>query len=116
MPVTPGSLGPDAARGGYLVQVEVRQAAVGAAVEQLTRLAGAAGTTVEPPAEPFAATAKSLALLAQEHRPFDVARINLWMAEAGEQAPDLPGAAALFEELGAHPYLERARRVMAQRR
>ena len=84
---------------------------VGAAVDQLARLARDAGTTVEPPAEPFPGTAEALALLDQEHRPFDVARINLWMAEAGEPAPDLAGAAALFEELGAHPYLERARRV-----
>ncbi len=104
-------LGPDVARGGVLVQVTVRQVALGAAVEQLARLARDAGIAVEPPAEPFPDTAEALALLEQEHRLFDVARINLWMAEAGEPAPDLEGAAALFEELGAHPYLERARRV-----
>jgi hypothetical protein len=97
--------------GGSLIQVQVRQVCVGAAVDQLGRLARDAGASFEPPAESFPGTAEALALLTQEHRTFDVARINLWMAEAGEQAPDLAGATALFEELGAHPYLERARRM-----
>ncbi len=109
------ALGPDAAMSGALVQVQLRMAAVGCAVEQLTRLARDAGTAVEPPAESFPSTADALALLIQEHRPFDVARINLWMAEAGEPAPDLAGAAALFEELGAHPYLERTRTLVTPR-
>jgi hypothetical protein len=106
------AVGPAAAMDGALVQVQVRQAVVGAAIEQLARLARDAGTGFEPPAESFPSTTQALAVLAQEHRTFDVARINLWMAEAGEPAPDLPGAAALFEELGAHPYLERSRRPM----
>jgi hypothetical protein len=94
-----------------MAQIAVRQAAVGAAVEQLARLARAAGVDFEPPAEAFPSTSEALAVLDREHRPFDVARINLWLAEAGEPAPDLASASALFEELGAHPYLERARRV-----
>jgi hypothetical protein len=105
------AVGPAAAVGGALIQVQVRQAVVGAAVEQLARLARDAGIGFEPPADSFPDTAEALELLAQERRIFDVARINLWIAEAREPAPDLRGAAALFEELGAHPYLERARRA-----
>ena len=108
-------MGPAAAKPGDLVHVVVRQAVVGAALDQLDRLATGTGTTLERPAEPFPDTATALALLEREHRPFDVARINLWMAEAGEAASDLAGAAALFEELGAHPYLERARSLVAPR-
>ena len=52
-------------------------------------------------------------MLDAEHRTFDVARISLWRAEAGEPGTDLERAAALFEELGAHPYLERGRRARA---
>ena len=105
-------LAPDAAMGGVLIQVNVRQVVFGAAVDQLERLARKAGITLERPAEPFPSTDEALALLDQEHRPFDVARIRLWMAEAGEPAPDLAAAIATFDELGAHPYLERARRLM----
>ena len=86
------ALGPDAAQSGDLVQFAVRQAAVGVAVEQLTRLAHAAGVEIDPPAETFPGTADALALLDREHRPFDVARVNLWLAEAGESAPDLASA------------------------
>ena len=57
---------------------------VGAAVEQLARLASAAGVAIEPPAESFPDTTEALVLLDREHRPFDVARILLWKAEAGE--------------------------------
>ena len=98
---------------GDLVQVAVRQAGVGAAVDQLGRLASAAGVTIEPPAESWPGTDEAIELLEREHRPFDVARILLWKAEAGESVPDLARAAAIFEELGAHPYLERTRRLLA---
>jgi hypothetical protein len=107
------TIGPDAARAGDLVQVAVRQVAVGAAVEQLARLARAAGVAFEAPAESFPGTDAALELLDREHRPFDMARIHLWMAEAGEPAADLTRATSTFEELGAHPYLERARSLVA---
>jgi class 3 adenylate cyclase/tetratricopeptide (TPR) repeat protein len=100
---------PDAARSGDLVQVAVRQAAFGASVEHLARLAAGAGATIEPPTDPFPGTAEALELLDREHRTFDVARILLWQAEAGEPVRDLARAIATFEELGAHPYLARAR-------
>jgi class 3 adenylate cyclase/tetratricopeptide (TPR) repeat protein len=106
------TLGPDAARTGDLVQVAVRQAGVGAAVDQLGRLASVAGVAFEPTAESWPGTDAALELLAHEHRPFDVARILLWKAEAGEPVADLARAAAIFEELGAHPYLERTRRLL----
>ena len=105
-------LAPDAAMGGVLIQVNVRQVVFGAAVDQLVRLAREAGIPVERPAQPFPGTVEALALLGQEHRPFDVARIRLWMAEAGDPAADLTAAIATFDELGAHPYLERARKLM----
>ena len=54
---------------------------------------------------------QALVLLGREHRIFDVARILLWKAEAGESVPDLAQTAATFEELGAHPYLERMRKL-----
>jgi len=106
-------LGPDAARTGDLVQVAVRQAGVGAAVDQLGRLASVAGVAFEPTVELWPGTDAALELLAHEHRPFDVARINLWKAEAGESVADLAKAKAIFEELGAHPYLERTRSRLA---
>ena len=102
------ALAPDAAKTGDLVQIQVRQAAVGAAVEQLARLARGAGVEFVPPAESFPGTDEAVAILDREHRPFDVARILLWKAEAGESVPDLPRAAAIFDDLGAHPYVERA--------
>jgi tetratricopeptide (TPR) repeat protein len=107
------TLGPDAARMGDLVQVAVRQAGVGAAIDQLGRLASTAGVAIDPPVESWPGTEEAIELLEREHRPFDVARILLWRAEAGESVPDLARAAAIFEELGAHPYLERARRLLA---
>ena len=106
-------LGPDAARSGDLIQVDVRQAGVGAAIEQLHRLGLTAGVAIDPSAESWPSTDDALELLGREHRPFDVARVLLWKAEAGEPVPDLANAAATFEELGAHPYIERIRRFMA---
>ena len=98
---------------GDLVQMAVGQARFGAAVDQLGRLASAAGVAIERPAESSPGTDEALELLDREHRLFDVARILLWKAEAGEPVPDLARAAATFEELGAHPYIERTRRFMA---
>ena len=91
----------------------VGQVLFGAAVDQLARLSAAVGATIERPAESFPDTEEGLVLLDREHRIFDVARILLWKAEAGESVPDLARAAATFEELGAHPYLERTRRLLA---
>ena len=107
------ALGPEAARPGDLVLMAVGQVLFGAAVDQLARLSRrrrrddrAAGRVVPRHEE-------ALVLLDREHRIFDVARILLWKAEAGESVPDLARAAAIFEELGAHPYLERTRRLLA---
>ncbi len=108
------TIGPDAARTGDLVQATVRHVVVGAAIEQLARLGAAAGVAIDPPAESFPGTDEALALLEREHRPFDVARILLWKAEAEEPVPDLAWAALTFEELGAHPYLERTERITAK--
>ena len=104
-------IGPDAARPGDFVQVAVRHAVMGAAVEQLARLAVATGVPIDMPAESFPGTDEALALLEREHRPFDVARILLWKAEAGESVPDLARAASTFGDLAAHRYLERTRRL-----
>ena len=68
---------------------------------------------IEPPSESWPSTDAALELLDREHRPFDVARILLWKVEAGEPVPDLAKAAATFEELGAHPYIERIRKFLA---
>ena len=107
------ALGPEAARRGDLVLMAVGQVLFGAAVDQLARLSSVVGVTIERPAESFPDTNEALVLLDREHRIFDVARILLWKAEAGESVPDLARAAAIFEELGAHPYLERTRRLLA---
>jgi hypothetical protein len=54
----------------------------------------------------------ALSVLEREHRLFDAARIKLWLAEeAGGRSPDLDAASATFDELGAHPYRERASRA-----
>ena len=107
------ALGPEAARPGDLVLMAVGQVLFGAAVDQLARLSAAVGVTIERPAESFPDTNEALLLLDREHRIFDVARILLWKAEAGESVPDLEKAAATLEELGAHQYLERVRKLMA---
>ena len=104
-------LAPYAAEGGDTVLIVVRHASVGASIDQLMRLASTVGVTIQPPAESFPGTDEALGVLDREHRPFDVARINLWRAEAGEPVPDLARATVLFEELGAPSYLERARRA-----
>ena len=105
-------LAPDAARSGDLVQAEGRRALFGAAAEQLQRLARSTGVPFELPAESFPGTTDALAALDRERRPFDAARIRLWLAEAGEASADvLPAARASFGELSADPYLDRARRL-----
>jgi adenylate cyclase len=104
------ALAPLAAQTGDLLQVEVRQMLFGVATEGLARLAQGAGVSISSPAEPFPSTLDALPILDREHRWFDSARIRLWLAEAGEpDAADLlERARAMFEELGAQPYLQRA--------
>ena len=104
------ALAPDAARTGDLVQAEVRQALFGAAADQLARLAGSAGVAWTPPSESFPDTLGALAVLDRERRSFDAARIRLWMAEAGAGAEG-GRAAAVFEELRAVDYADRALRA-----
>ena len=96
-----------------MVHVIVRQALFALGVEQLARLAAAVGVAFAQPTEGFPTPVDALAILDDEQRPFDAARVRLWRAEAGESNVGLPEATATFEELGAHPYLERARAVGA---
>ena len=55
---------------------------------------------------------EALSLLDHEHRLFDAARIRLWLAEDGDTSL-LESATATFDDLGAHPYLARARSLLA---
>ena len=55
--------------------------------------------------------ADALPVLDREHRLLDAARIRLWLAEEAGGSPELAAAVATFEELGAHPHLERAHRL-----
>ena len=96
---------------GDLIQVEVRQALFAAGVEQIATLAQRAGVSVDPPEGVPGGRASALEVLDREHRRFDAARVRLWLAESGEPDADLSTAAAVFEELSAHPYLERSRRI-----
>jgi hypothetical protein len=98
----------DVAAAGDIVAVDVRQALFGAAVEQLAFLAGRVGVDFDAPSEPLPGRREALSVLDREHRTFDASRVRLWLAEAGTDS-ELAAAAALFEELAAHPYLERAR-------
>jgi adenylate cyclase len=102
-------LAPLAAQPGDLVGVEVRNALFGAATAQLAHLAAGINVSVDPLGASFPATGEAVAVLEREHRLFDVARIRLWLAEAGDgSAADLRSASAMFEDLGAQPYLVRA--------
>lgn len=101
----------DAARGGDLVQVEVRHALVGAAVEQLAVLARETRVPVTLPTGRLPGRAQALPTLDREHRIFDAARIRLWLAEEGQDPGELAAAASTFEELAAHPHAERAHRL-----
>ncbi len=106
-------IAPDTLARGDLVQVEVRHALFGAAVEQLASLGERTGVSVSLPDAETAGRLAALPILDREHRLFDAARIRLWLAEEGGGRADLVLAAAIFGELGAHPYIERIRRFMA---
>ena len=108
-----GVIAPDVARTGDLTHVEVRRALFGATLEQLASLARRAGVAISLPDGVPGTRASALPVLDREHRIFDVARIRLWLAEDGTDASGLDAALATFEELGAHPYRERASRVSA---
>jgi len=102
---------PDVARGSGLVQSEVARALFGAAVEQLGSLSPAAGAASVPSVDSIPGRAEAITVLDREHRIFDAARVRLWLAEAGTDSGLATAAAAVLEELGAHPYSERARRL-----
>ncbi|HET9880066.1 MAG TPA: BREX system ATP-binding domain-containing protein [Candidatus Limnocylindria bacterium] len=112
------TVAPDAATGGALAQTATRQAMLGAAVEALAALGRAVGLGLELPSvggsgDPFPGRLDGARLLDGEHRLFDGARIRLWLAEEAGDADLLGDAAAVFEELGAHPYLLRAQHIGA---
>jgi hypothetical protein len=95
---------------------DVTRPLFGAASAQLPRLARSAGLPFTPPVEPLPDVTEGLAVLEREDRAFDVARIRLWMAEAGETSADeLERALTTFEEVDARPYLERCRRGRRRR-
>ncbi|HET9416964.1 MAG TPA: hypothetical protein VFP30_05415, partial [Candidatus Limnocylindria bacterium] len=94
----------DVLRPGDLVQAEVRRAMLGAAVDQLASVARRHGDFL-------GGRSAALPVLDREHRLFDAARVRLWLAEDGMELDELPSALATFEELGAHPYVERAHRL-----
>ena len=104
-------IAPDVLARGDLVQVEVRHALFGAAVEQLASLAQRAGVSVSLPDAEAIGRSGALPILDREHRLFDGARIRLWLAEEAGGSAELGAVAAAFEELGAHPYLARAHRL-----
>jgi adenylate cyclase len=106
-------IAPDALARGDIVQVEVRHALFGAAVEQFGSLARRLGVSVSLPDVP-SGRAGALAVLDGEHRVFDAARIRLWLAEEAGSSAELAAAVATFEELGAHPSLARAHRLAEQ--
>jgi adenylate cyclase len=93
----------------------VARALFGAAVEQLTTLGRPLGATA--PAIPedlaFPTRSEAIAVLDEEHRPFDAARIQLWIAEERSDETLLQDAATTFESLGARPYVARAARLLS---
>ena len=105
-------IAPAALARGDLVQVEVRHALFGAAVEQLASLAQRVGASVSLPDAEVMGRSAALAILDREHRRFDAARVRLWLAEEGGGSSELSAAVATFEELGAHPYLARSHRLV----
>ena len=86
---------------GLAPVLRVRNALGGAARLHLRLLTG---ETVEP--EELAHDADALRGVS---RVFDAARVDLWLGEAIGDEDALNRAAAVFAELGARPYLERAR-------
>ena len=99
----------DIAGSGDLVQVDVRHAMYGAAVEQLRSLARRVDVSATLPSNLRHGRSSALAVLDGEHRLFDAARIRLWLAEDdGPASPGLDAAMSTFEELAAHPYITRA--------
>jgi len=94
----------DVARGGTEPELRVRHALYRAAVTQLRVLAD------EAPQDARAVLSAAATDLRSERRIFEAARIELWMAEAGDRDA-LDSATAAFDELRAGPYLERARRL-----
>ena len=82
----------------------VRNALGGAARLHLRVLTG---ETVEPD-ELHRAMARHADGLRDVARVFDAARVDLWLGEATGDAEARDRAEAVFRELGAHPYLERA--------
>ncbi len=63
--------------------------------------------------EGVSARSAALPVLEREHRLFDSSRIRLWLAEEGGTGAGADAATATFEELGAHPYLQRGSRLRA---
>jgi hypothetical protein len=98
----------DVAAAGDIVAVDVRQALFGAATEQLAFLAGRVGVAFGAP-QTLPGRGEALSVLDREHRVFDAARVRLWLAEEGGSSDLAAGAASVFEELGAQPYLARGR-------
>ena len=90
---------------GLAPVLAVRNALGGAARLHLRVLAG---ETVEPD-ELRRAMARRADALRGVSRVFDAARVDLWLGEATGDADARERAAAVFAELGARPYLERAR-------
>jgi adenylate cyclase len=109
------AVAPDSGAPGDLVQVEVRQALFGAALDQLGTLARAVGVAgpTGVPRDVFPDRRGALATLEREHRLLDVARIRLWLAEEGADGSGFAEAERTFEELGARPYLVRCRALTA---
>ena len=83
----------------------VRSALGGAARLHLRVLAG---ETIDPD-ELRRAMARSGDALRSVSRVFDAARVDLWLGEATGDVDAVDRAATVFAELGARPYLERAR-------
>ena len=101
------SLEADVARGGTESELRVRRALYRSASHQLRLLAGG------PVDGEWADALRSAASdLRREHRIFDAARVELWLAEAsGDDHGARSTALATFEQLRAGPYVERARQV-----
>jgi tetratricopeptide (TPR) repeat protein len=100
----------DIQRGGPPAEVAVRRALYGAAREQLQRLAGrfaAPRPLADVDAVMIPSVREAIVLLDEARRPFDAARVRLWLAEAGDSAGLAPAVDA-FKQLGAAPYLARA--------